>query len=259
MAGVLAGSLASLAQAENPAEIRIARLVRQLGSESYVERKQADDELAAVGVESRRQLELAAQSPNAEVRLRATDLLRRLKLKELWQAGQIHEQVKQEPAAKVLTALMEQTGNHLLRGDSYGTFHEADVDLNFDKGEFWPVLDELCRQSGNHVRPHFDVREPGLVIVSGPPGKNPVAYAGPLRAQVTSARKVFIEELDYDDPKSDITHTFQMNLQLMWEDRFQLVAYRSQPDIVEAVTDTKAVLLSAQSSGNSWNVATRGS
>ncbi|HZZ73178.1 MAG TPA: hypothetical protein VFE24_13060 [Pirellulales bacterium] len=255
VAALVCAARLSSVQAQEEPSVRIARLVHQLGSDSFSERKQADEELAKFGVESRRELELAAQSPNAEVRLRAADLLRRQKLKDLWLPGHVQIHVKQEPAENVLNAFMEQTGNHLLRGDSYGTFHEAKVDLDLAQGNFWPALDELCRQSENHVRPHFDAREPGLVMISGAMGKNPVAYAGPLRAQIASARKVYIEELDYDEQKSDITHTFQMNLQMLWEDRFQLVAYRSQPEIVEAVTDTKATLLSAQSSGDSWNVA----
>ncbi len=253
----LTTSIPSIAQ-ESPPEIRIARLVKQLGSEVYAERKQADEELAALGFESRRQLELATQSTNAEIRLRATDLLKRIKLKEIWLPGQAQLNLKNEKASKALSSLMEQTGNHILRGDSYGAFHDADVSVQVEKAGYWATLDDLCRQSGNHIRPNFDVREPGLVVVAGPPGKNPVAYAGPLRAQVTSARRVFIEELDHDDQKSDVTHTFQINFQMMWEDRLQLVAYRSQPDIVEAITDTKVSLTPVQSSNTSWNVAGSG-
>jgi hypothetical protein len=79
-----------------------------------------------------------------------------------------------------------------------------------------------------------------------------------VRARITSARRVFIEELDYDELKSEKTHTFQLNLQMMWEDRFRLVSYRSQPELVEAVTDTGAQLSATQPAGSGWNVASQG-
>ena len=164
-------------------------------------------------------------------------------------------------ASQVLTKLSEQTGNHVLVGDQYGTFHDQEVNLNYPQGEFWQVLDDLCQQSGNRVRPHYDSRSPGLVVVQGSPGKYPTAaYSGPLRSQITGARRAFTEELDYDDMGSEVSHTFQLSLQMMWEDRFKLVAYRSQPDLVEAVTDTgtRSPFPATQSSGSGWNVASNG-
>jgi hypothetical protein len=68
---------------------------------------------------------------------------------------------------------------------------------------------------------------------------------------------VFIEELNYEDTKSDVTHTFQINLQVVWEDRFRLVAYSSQPEVVEAVTDGGQAL-SANAGAAAWSVATPG-
>src|SRR5258707_1264238 len=73
---------------------------------------------------------------------------------------------------------------------------------------------------------------------AGEPGKFPVTYAGAIRAQITSARRAYSEEIDFETAKSDRTHTFQLNLQMMWEDRFRLVAYRSQPELVRARTNT---------------------
>ena len=80
-------------------EIRVARLVRQLGSEEYAERTAADEELAALGPGVRASLEQAAQDADPEVRLRAKDLLTRLKLRELWSGS-----VAQLPAEKMSTS-----------------------------------------------------------------------------------------------------------------------------------------------------------
>lgn len=262
VAAILSSLIGGFARSQEPAaaetKLRIARLIERLGSASYEERSDASDDLGQLGFESRKQLEEATESTDPEIRLRAKDLLLRLKVRELWSASPVKCEGEKIAAAQVLSKLSEETGNHVLVGDQYGTFHDQEVKLNYPQGEFWQVLDDLCQQSGNRVRPHYDSRSPGLVVVQGSPGKYPTAYSGPLRTQITGARRAFTEELDYDDMGSELTHTFQLNLQMMWEDRFKLVAYRAQPDLADAVTDTGVHLSATQSSGSGWNVASAG-
>ena len=69
---------------------------------------------------------------------------------------------------------------------------------------------------------------------------------------------MFHEDLDYEDLQSKLTHTFQLGMSAMWEERFRLVAYRCQPDVVQAITDKGIELPSTVSAGNSWNVAGSG-
>ena len=45
---------------------------------------------------------------------------------------------------------------------------------------------------------------------------------------------------------------------MLWEDRLRVIAYRSQPDLVEAETDTGESLTAVAGSGDNWNVATSG-
>lgn len=54
---------------------RIATLVAQLGSAEFAEREQATRELVAIGIGTRPALEQAVQSTDAEIRLRARDVL----------------------------------------------------------------------------------------------------------------------------------------------------------------------------------------
>ena len=256
--GLYLSVTASLPAQPPESGIRVARLIDRLGSKSYEDRKLASDELAKLGPEIRQQLDAAAQSDDPEVRVRARELLKRLKVLDLWAPAKVSYACQEEKASVVVATLAKQTGNRLLIGDQYGMFQDSVVTLTHPQGTFWQVLDDLCRQTNNHVRSHYDMRNPGLVVVSGGPGKNPIAYAGPVRAAVTSARRVFIEELDYEDMASEKTHTFQIHLQMMWEDRFRLVAYRSQPELLEAVTDTKLNLSATQPAGSGWNVANQG-
>ena len=183
----------SLAQAGAPAsgdqELRVAALVRQLGSASYRDRLAAERELSLVGAASRKALEAAAQSDDAEVRLQAGEFLKKFHLDDLWAAGHVSCRGRGEPASKVIAELAEQTGNHLLIGVPYGTFKDATLDLDYTSADFWPALDDICHQTGNHVRADIDQRHRGLLVVGGAPGRFPTAYAGPLRGQVTDEQR----------------------------------------------------------------------
>jgi hypothetical protein len=240
------------------ATVEVAALISRLGSTAYPERIAAQRDLAALGNSAREDLETALESPDPEVRLAASGLLKRLKLAELWGSSAVDGILEGEQLSSIFAAIAQQTGNRLLVSDQYGAFNDATASLDFQQVPFWRAVDVVCSQTGNHVRPHYDTGNPGLVVVAGAPGKNPVAYAGPVRAQVTSARRVFVEELDYQQMTSEQTHTFQLNLQVMWEDRFRLVAYRSQPDLVLAATDSGVPLSATQSAGSGWNIASTG-
>ena len=70
--------------------------------------------------------------------------------------------------------------------------------------------------------------------------------------------RVFIEEINYEEHKAELTHSFQINLQFNWEDRFRLVGYAGQPELVEAVTDNHVTISPAQPASAGWNATTRG-
>ena len=233
----------------------VAALVRNLGHDDYRIRALADERLAKLGGEAKEQLTKAEADPDPEVRLRARELLKQIKIKELWQAGRFEHIEAGRPASQMLTAIASQTGNHLLMGDQYGNFEDKPLATNPGSVEYWPALDEICRRTGNKLRQHYDTREPALVVTAGEHGKYPIAYAGPIRAQITSAKRAYSEEIDFETAKSDRMHTFQLNLQMMWEDRFRLIAYRSQPELVVARTNAGTEIAAVQPGTTGWNVA----
>ena len=235
--------------------IRVASLIRLLGSESYAARVQAHSELAKLGTLSREQLVAALNDPEAEIRLRARELLKQLKVEELWNASRVAIDSTDAKAGEALQLIATQTSNRIVLGDQYGNFREQTVALSTGLHPFWLLMDEICSQSGNRFRAHYDTRQPGLVAVAGARTKFPVAYSGPLRSTITAARRAFNEELDYEGLDSDVTHTFQLGLQMMWEERFQLVAYRTQPELVQARTDAGIDLSAPQAPSSTWSIA----
>ncbi len=252
---VFPGPRAAIAQPPGDAA-RVARLVKTLGADEFAARRAADLELLQLGPESRRQLEQAAASADPEIRLRALHLLERAAVVRLWEPTQISVKSAGDQLSGVLNACAQQTGNHVFVGDPYSEFSNLPVTVDWHQQPYWQAIDELARATGNHLRVHYDSRVPGVVVAAGAAGKHPTAYSGPLRAQITSARRVFIEEFDYERLNSEVTYTFQLNLQLIWEDRFRLVAYGAQPEIIAAKTDSGVAVSGPPPSSGSWNVAT---
>ena len=218
-------------------DIRVARLVSNLGSPSYTTRRAADEELTNIGAAAREQIEAASQSDDPEVRVRARRLLHQLKFAALWQATPIDLDVTDAPADEVVAAIRQQTGNHLFAGDKYGAFHGGKVSLRSGDQTFWKVVDQICRQTQNRIQPRHGSGLSRWILVAGDRGDYPVAYAGPVRARINSARRCFVEDFKYRDTKSEVSRSLQLNLQLSWEDRFRLVAYRSQLEVATAVDD----------------------
>ena len=180
---------------EPPAELRLANLVRRLGSDAYSERDAAEEQLAKSGAAAHEHLLSAVESPDPEIRLRAKKLLQGLRTNELWAPTQVQYVTDQAAASAALSTIGRQTGNRVLAGDQYGTFHDRIVTMERLEGTFWEMIDQLCRSSGNRVRPHYDTRRPGLVLAAGRPGKNPVAYSGPIRMQMVRARRASARSL----------------------------------------------------------------
>ncbi len=252
--------VATRAEAQTSTDsLRVASLIRQLGSESYPERTRAHDELSRLGEVPREQLLAALKSDEPEVRLRAKELLKRLQVDDLWSASRVTPPAELTKAGEIITAIATQTGNRVLLGDQYAAFNDQPFVLPQGKHEFWPLLDAICAQTGNRFRPHYDSRQPGLVAIVGQRPQYPLTYGGPVRATIVAARRDFKEEYDYERRTSDVHHAFQINLQFMWEERFRLVAYRSQPELAKARTDTGVDLAIVQPASPVWSVASGGS
>ena len=121
-----AGTLFGQEPDENP---RVARLIKRLGSPSYLQRRRAGAELARLGAEGRRQLEKAAESDDPEVRLRAEQLLKTLKLREMWAPSIVQVEANDRPASAVIRSVAGQSGNLVDVGEQFRIFDDKQAML----------------------------------------------------------------------------------------------------------------------------------
>ncbi len=228
-------------QAQQPPE-RVARLIRELGSESYNRRQAAGQQLKALGAASIMPLEAVKDSADPEVRIRATELLRELKLAAMWDATTVSLNAEDRSVAEVFAEIARQTGNTLALDGGNSGLNDMPVTVEFSQTPFWQAIDELCQKSSNHVAYFTGRRETRLGISRGLAQQPPIAYSGALRGQVLSVRREFSEQLDFTSTDSAQTHGFQLVVQVEWEEQFRMIAHRRTPKIIEAVTDNGEVL-----------------
>jgi hypothetical protein len=113
-------------------------------------------------------------------------------------------------------------------------------------------VDEACRQSNNRIRSHYDTRETGFLLTAGPASTAPTAYAGPFRAQITRLVRSFSDRLDFGEDGPQRMHAFDIDVQMIWEDRFRLVGFRTNPVVVEATTSNGESLTPVQGVAGNW-------
>ncbi len=259
----VAPALSAVAQGDSKSDntksttsVRVARLVKNLGSPSYAARQAANEELAELGPLAAEQITLAAKSNDPEVRTRARQLLHRIKVAEIWNASTVELGPSKLTIEEAAESLNLQTVNRLETGDQYANFRPASVTFPSGTMTFWSAVDELCRQSKNRFRPSFGSGPSHWVLIDsdGNTGNCPIAYAGPVRAQICSARRVFVEDFDFRKGETEVSHAIQFSIQLCWENRFRLMARRSQLDVAEAIDNVTGEPLLADVTTDDWCV-----
>ncbi|MCG8583121.1 MAG: hypothetical protein MI757_00215 [Pirellulales bacterium] len=238
--------------------VRVAHLIDRLGSSSFARRQSAERELLGLGQRTMGPLQKAASGDDPEVRLRAEKLLDELKVRRLWSASMIDCKSEDQLASVVLREAAHESENKLVFGGRFDNFVDRDVQVDPGRKEYWRVVDQVCRQTENHLSFRRQAETGATVIVAGKPGKYPVAYAGPLRVFLKQAKREFSESFDYEDGTTDIGHTFAIELAANWETRCKLLAYQSDAYVVAATTEKGQRLLTAPGSSGGWSVVQPG-
>jgi hypothetical protein len=116
---------------------------------------------------------------------------------------------------------------------------------------FWPLLDEVARQSHRQIVPRRGGGAILLVPASGPAGDGPPpVYAGPFRGQIKqlTAQRTF---------GADEGQRLTVTLELLWEPRLQPLLLRLTPTSVQVESGGRTVA-SDQGGQVSWRLAGEG-
>jgi hypothetical protein len=131
---------------------RIDKLVEQLGSGSYQEREAATKALDAIGIPALDKLRQAMQGDDAEIKRRATDLVKRIEkraeVSRVLTAKRVHLVYKNTPLKDALEDFKKKSGYDLVLHDPENKLTDRKVTLDTGDTTFWEALDQLCDKAG---------------------------------------------------------------------------------------------------------------
>jgi RNA polymerase sigma factor (sigma-70 family) len=149
------GPSEGIASSSRGANDRIAKLVRQLGSERFAEREQAVKELDKLGPPALAALREAAKSTDPEVKRRAAGLARNIEERqareEILRPKRVHLVYKDTPLHEALGDFQKKSGYRLTLHDPNGKLDElAKRPITLDTGDvtFWEALELFCKAAG---------------------------------------------------------------------------------------------------------------
>lgn len=150
--GVVVLTISSVGSAEPEAAKKVAPLIARLDSEQYAEREEATASLEALGAIALPALRKAAEGESAELRRRASELVRRIERRiendKLLKAPRMRLVFKDTPLADALSRFSEAAGFDLrVEGDKEKL---SDRKVTLDTGEvsFWEAFDRFCQETG---------------------------------------------------------------------------------------------------------------
>ena len=131
---------------------KIDKLVEQLGSETFAERKKASEVLDTIGEPALEALRKATRSEDTEVRKRATELVTRIEKRvvsaRILTAKQVHLVFKAVPLTEAVEELGKKTGYKIRLHDPDGKLKDRKITLDTGKTTFWNALNQFCQKAG---------------------------------------------------------------------------------------------------------------
>jgi hypothetical protein len=127
---------------------RIARLIEQLGSDTFAEREKATRALDEVGEPALEALQKATRSSEAEVRKRANSLVaaieKRVESARHLKPTLVHLVARDRPVLEVLEDLRKQSGYNVVIQDPENKLKDRKITLDTGKVTFWKALELFC-------------------------------------------------------------------------------------------------------------------
>jgi hypothetical protein len=222
--------------AEQPLELTVRRLVRQLDAARLAEREQAEQALLDLGTEVLDLLPPTSDHLPAEVQQRVGRIRQKFEQQMAEAATQPARVtlVGRQPLSQVLAKIQEQTGNRMViqPGAVGGPAADPEVNVEFDKTPYWQAIAEVARQAGLAVYPYGEKDAISLVGQPEAEAVRPslVSYSGPVRFEA-------IRVLAQRDLRKRDGGSLRLTLETAWEPRLSPISLRQPRDAIEAVDE----------------------
>ncbi|HVS40207.1 MAG TPA: hypothetical protein VMS17_31910 [Gemmataceae bacterium] len=177
--GVLAAAEPSVEQPAKPDADKIAKLVAQLGSDSFDDREKASADLEAIGDPAYDALRQALKNNDEEIRKRAEILVgkidRRRESAEALKPKHVHLVYKDTPLTEAIEDFNKQSGCTLVLGDPDGALKDRKITLDTGDVTFWQALQQFCDKAGLQESPDGGIGQApnGLGVPQPPPAGRP--------------------------------------------------------------------------------------
>ncbi|MFO0879287.1 MAG: HEAT repeat domain-containing protein [Gemmataceae bacterium] len=166
--------VAPLPAADEPTSASIARLIQQLGADTFAEREAASQALDRLGAPALEALQKASRHSDAEVRKRAIDLVgrieKRVETSRVLAPTLVHLVYRDTPLDEALADLRKKSGYNLVMRDPEGKLKVKKITLDTGKVSFWTALEKFCLAAGleEETGPAGGVAAPGAPSVAPP-------------------------------------------------------------------------------------------
>ena len=131
---------------------QISKLIEKMGSGDFDEREKATKDLDAIGVPALDLLRKAAKSEDAEVRMRAEELVakieKRVESVKLLVPTKMHLVYKDTPLAEAVQDFTKKSGYPIGLFDPQGKLKGRKITLDTGKVTFWEAFDQFCTKAG---------------------------------------------------------------------------------------------------------------
>jgi hypothetical protein len=158
-----------------PDAAKIDKLIEQLGSSKFDEREQANKALDAIGAPALEALRKAAKSEDAEVRMRAAELVKaiesRVESATVLKPTTIHLVFKDTPVPEAVEEFKKKCGYTIVLHDPENKLKERKVTLDTGDTTFWKAFDQFCEKAGVHEATQQELFQQPVPIRPGLPGQ----------------------------------------------------------------------------------------
>jgi hypothetical protein len=147
-------ALAGLAAVPAPAgdAATIAKLIEQLGADSFADREAASKALDKIGTPALEAVRKATKSGDAEVRKRATELAAKIGRRAASEAAlapkMVHLAFKDTPLKEAVKGFAEKSGYDIVLFDPQEKLKGKRVTLDTGKATFWAAMEKFCAAAG---------------------------------------------------------------------------------------------------------------